>query len=96
VGGEPAEKQCGGAARDARWRRDLWLAAPIWQRRETKPVWAGAGPSGLHRPIGQLGQFGRVDRRKEVGRLQGLKKEMGCQGRLGGKGNWAAGIEFKF
>jgi hypothetical protein len=33
-----------------------------------------------------------------VGQLPGLKKEkeMGYQGSLGRKGNWVAGIEFKF
>jgi hypothetical protein len=62
------------AAGGARRRRDLWLATMIWQRREMKPVWARAGPSGLHRPIGQLGRFSRVGRREEMGWLQGLKK----------------------
>jgi hypothetical protein len=41
----------------------------------------------------------RLGRKEEVGRLQGLKKwekEIGYQGSLGRKGNWAAGIEFKF
>jgi hypothetical protein len=40
----------------------------------------------------------RLGRKEEVGRLPGLKKEkeMGYQGSLGQKGNWAAGIEIKF
>jgi hypothetical protein len=53
VGGEPAEEQRGGVTGDARRRRDLRPAAAIWQRRETKPVWAGAGPSGLQGVVGR-------------------------------------------
>jgi hypothetical protein len=41
------EEQSSGVAGDARLPHDLWPAAAIWQRRETKPVWAGAGTNGL-------------------------------------------------
>jgi hypothetical protein len=83
VGGEPAEEQRGDAAGDARRWRDLWPVAAIWRRRETKPVWAGAGPSGLRRPIGQLGRFSRVGRREEDdgagGPVNGPKDRVGWE-----------------
>jgi hypothetical protein len=65
VEGEPAEEQRGGAAGDARRQHDVWPTTVIWQRREMKPVWAGAGLRGLRRPIGQLGWFSRVGQREE-------------------------------
>jgi hypothetical protein len=106
VGGEPMEEQRDGRAGDARRQRDLWLVAAIWQRRETEPVCAGAGPSGLRRPIGQLDWFGWVGRREEVGRLQGLKKGKrdGLPGKVGSKRKlgcrnriqiWIQGFRFK-
>jgi hypothetical protein len=51
AGGEPAEEESGGTAGDARRQRDLWPAAAIWQRRETKPVWAE-----------RCGDLGRLER----------------------------------
>jgi hypothetical protein len=52
----------------------------------------------FHAERGRRAAEPQLGRKEEMGQLQGLKKEkeMGCQGSLGQKGNWAAGIEFKF